>query len=268
MRRTYRSSQRNRAARSEEGAVMLIVLLILLTASALSVTALQTTQFELRSAGYNRSAVQTQYVSEAAASTTLAWVDATAMDRSFLRHLQAWQGAGAPLMTVFGEPEISATNRANANRTQWTQQKFLGNVLMPPLTVPGFAEGSFVDPIGTFGPRESHVPGIVATRTDGAGVTTTVTPNDYVVDMYDCRMLPNTSAVGYRINQGGSGTLQQYQYYCVVTARGRSYVPDIADAVRRKRWTVRAQDGTAVTYEANRFSMSHDARGTIITPPI
>src|SRR5262245_52969481 len=111
--------RRTRSRRSEEGAVMLIVLLILLTATTLAATSLQTTQYELRSSGYNRAAVQTEYVSEAAAATTFAWVDATAMDRSFMLHLQAWNAQGGPDLGYFGEPPLAAEHRLNANRTQW-----------------------------------------------------------------------------------------------------------------------------------------------------
>ncbi|HET8934936.1 MAG TPA: hypothetical protein VFN67_15920, partial [Polyangiales bacterium] len=75
---------------------MMIVLLIVLTATTLAATSLQSTQFELRNSGYGRAALQTQYVSEAAAMTTLAWVDATSLDKSLLRHLDAWKAADRP----------------------------------------------------------------------------------------------------------------------------------------------------------------------------
>lgn len=252
--------RRRRRARSEEGAVMLIVLLILLTATALASTSLQTTQFELRSAGYNRAAIQMQYVSSAAAATTMAWVDATAMDRTFLRYLAAWDAYGVPDMTVFGEPPVLPANRAMANRTQWIQQRALSPVSIAPITNPGWTEGTATDPIGTFGPRFSYLVG----QQD----TSTATPTtDYLVDMYDCRMLPNTAAVGFQVNQGGSGTMKQFQYYCVVTSRGRAYVPypTSGSGNLTKQWTLSAPAGT---YVVNRFTMSHDARGTIVTPPI
>lgn len=254
--------KRRRKPRSEEGAVMLIVLLILLTATALASTSLQTTQFELRSAGYMRSALQMQYVSAAAAATTLSWVDATSMDRSFLRHLQSWQlyaqtsGAG-PNMAQFGEPAIPVGNLALANRTNWIQQAFLSPVGIAPITNPNWTQGAATDPIGTFGPRSPYL----------VGVQNASDPQtDYVVDLYDCRMLPNTAAVGYQVNQGGSGTMKQFQYYCVVTSRGRAYVPfpSGGSGSPTKQWTL--PDSTP--YVVNRFTMAHDSRGTIITPPI
>lgn len=257
--------RKRRRARSEEGAVMLIVLLVLLTATTLAATSLQTTEFELRSAGYNRGAVQTEYVAEAAAMTTFSWVDATAMDGSFMRHLQAWNLGNPPPMDVFGEPEIPLDSRRNSNRTQWIQQKALMAYTIPPLTATGYANGTFVDPIGTFGPRSTYVPGIQIDAGSGLGET------NYVVDMYDCRQLPNTATVGYQVNQGGSGTLHEVQFYCVVTSRGRSYVPYGADLTTRpsKKWSVLGgQTLNAGAYIVNRFTMAHDARGTLVTPPI
>ena len=257
---------KRRRVRSEEGAVMLIVLLVLLTATTLAATSLQTTQFELRSAGYNRAAVQTEYVSEAAAMTTFSWVDATAMDKSFMLHLQAWNNSDPPPMGVFGEPEIPSDNRRNSNRTQWIQQKALMHYTMPPITRSGFVNGTFADPIGTLGPRSTYLPGIqVVPGSPGADEA------NYVVDMYDCRQLPNTATVGYQVNQGGSGTLHEVQFYCVVTSRGRSYVPYPTSTTNlpSKKWSVPNGAGlNSGAFIVNRFTMAHDARGTLVTPPI
>jgi hypothetical protein len=240
---------------------MLIVLLIVLTATTLAATALQTTQFELRSSGYNRAALQTEYVSEAAAMTTLAWIDATALDRSFMRHLDAWDAVPPPSMTQFGEPEILTSNRASANRTQWVQQAELSPLIMPPISNAGYQRDSIEDRFGSLGPRSTYVAGIQ--MEDGNPAT------NYVVDLYDCRRLSNTATSGYQVNQGGSGTMQYFQYYCVVTSRGRTYVPYPSNVARRptKKWTIRGQSGDT-PYIVNRFTMAHDSRGAVITPPI
>jgi hypothetical protein len=234
---------------------MLVVMLILLTATALAGAALQGTQYELRSSGYNRAALQTQYISEIGASTTLAWIDATSMDRSFLTHLASWNAqAQGPSMAVFGEPSLIPANRLNSSRTQWKQQRALTTVIMPPITQAGTAmTSSTTDPLGTFGPRSPYVPG----TQDKASATPLI---DYVVDLYDCRQLPNTATSGGQVNQGGSGTLKQVQYYCVMTSRGRAFVPGAPS----KTWTL----NTPGDYIVNRFTMAHDARGTIVTPPI
>jgi len=244
-----------RHPRSEEGAVMLVVMLILLTATAMAAVSLQSTQYELRASGYNRAAIQTQYVSEAAAVTTLAWVDATTQDQSFKKHLAAWNAitdpVGWPNLAQFGEPKLTAANRVNASRTQWIQQKTLTTIRGTPLSRPGATDG-VADPIGTFGPRSGYVPGVLNEDSPDA-------PADYVVDMYDCRQLPNTGTAGSQVNQGGSGTLHEIQFYCVVTSRGRAFVP----AAPTKRWTFQN-----VAYQVRRFTMAHDARGAIVTPPI
>ena len=259
---TRRFMTRSRPRREREGAVMLVVLLILLTATTLAATSLQTTQYELRSSGYNRAALQTEYVSEAAAVTTLAWIDATTMDRSFLKHIQAWNNqVTAPSMGLFGEPDVRPDNRQNANRTQWIQQRLLTpNITMPPITQAGYTRGNFVDPIGTFGPRSVYVPGVQA----GNGGET-----DYVVDLYDCQPLSNTGTTGYQVNYTGSGSLRFFQYYCVVTSRGRAYVPypgGVAVAPTKK-WSI-PNGGANGDYIVNRFTMAHDSRGAIITPPM
>jgi hypothetical protein len=251
----------------ERGAVMLVVMLILLTATAMGGVALQATQHEVRAAGYNRLAVQTQYVAEAAMSTTLAWIDATSLNGSFYQNqLRVW-GTGThptPEMWRFGEPEISTTNRAWANRTQWEQQIAYfepaggqSGVGTAPLTVPGGAVqgGNFAtDAIGTFGPKSAYTPG--AERTDIAPATMV----DYVVDLYDCQQLPVTASAGSQVNQGGNA-LQQVQFYCVITARGRSY----SAGASTQTWTL---PGTTNTYQPSRFQSTHDCRGTVITPPI
>jgi hypothetical protein len=254
--------RRRRPARQREGAVMLVVLLIVLTATTLAATSLQSTQFELRGAGYARAALQTEYVSEAAAMTTLAWVDATSLDRSFMDHVNRWAAADPPPMWRWGEPEILKDNEAQANRTQWLQQQVLTNVSTAPLTNPGDRNAAgVVDRYGTLGPRSSYVAGI---QTDD-GVL-----GNYVVDMYDCRRLTNTATAGYQVNQGGSGTMQYFQLYCVVTSHGRTYVPYPTGSGMRpaKVWTVKGRDNKDETLSVNRFTMAHDSRGAVITPPM
>jgi Tfp pilus assembly protein PilX len=257
-----RTRSKRRRSQRQEGAVMLVVLLVVLTATTLAATSLQSTQFELRSSGFNRTALQTQYVSEAAAMSTLAWIDATSMDKSFeTQHLATWANNPAPNMTRFGEPEILAANRARANRTMWEQQAVLMNYTMPPISYPGYTKDVVEDKIGSLGPRSPYVAGI---QVDDNKLST-----NYVVDLYDCRQVANTGAAGYQVNTGGSGTIRFHQWYCVMTSRGRTYVPYPATSTKRptKTWTVRSSSGQT-PYTVNRFTMAHDSRGAIITPPI
>jgi|GEM_PF-3913574 len=257
--RTAVRARKRRPARQREGAVMLIVLLIVLAATTLAATSLQSTQFELRNSGYNRAALQTQYVSEAAAMASLAWIDATALDRSFMQHVNKWEDSGVtPKMSLFGEPEILKSNTANANRMQWVSQETLTTKAIPPLSYPNYQKGDYIDRYGSLGPRSTYIA--------GNQMEDNLVSTNYVVDLYDCRRLANTAAAGYQVNQGGSGTIQYFQLYCVVTSRGRTYVPYAQGAPKKpnKTWTVNGSD----TYVVNRFTMAHDSRGAVITPPM
>jgi hypothetical protein len=234
---------------------MLVVMLILLTVTALAGISFQASQYDLRAAGNNRAALQTQYVSEAAMATTLSWVDATSIDRSIMLHVGTWNDLSAddkpPDMTWFAEPALTKDNRRDATRTQWIQQEKLTKVVLPPLTVPGVAN----DPVGSFGPRVSNHPG---TQERNVGADEKV--SDYVVDMYDCRRLTGVGSPGSQVNQGGSGTIKEMQLFCVVTARGRSFVWGGADKI----W----KTADNKEYPVNRFTTAHDTRGTIVSPPI
>jgi hypothetical protein len=240
-----RLAKRHSRRRSEEGVVMLIVMMILLTATTMASISLSATQFELRSAGFSRSALQTQYVSEAAMATTMTWVDVTSLDNGIMNHLDKWNGLGGPKMEQFGEPIL--TNTADATRTQWVQQSQLAAVTLPPITRLGQSN----DPVGTFGPRVAYNPGV-----EDAG---NALP-DYVVDMYDCRRLIGNGSPGSRVNTGGSGAIREMQLFCVITSRGRSFMPGPASKI----W----QTAAGVDYSVNRFTTAHDSRGTIVTPPI
>ena len=242
---------RSRVQRREEGAVMMVVMLILLTVTALAGVSFQAAQYDLRSAGNNRSALQTQYVAEAAAATSLSWVDATSLDRSILRHLDKWSGT-APDMALVGEPELTGLNSRDASRTQWAQQEKLTNVTLAPITVP-----SDTDPVGTFGPRVPLHPGV---QDDPKKTDSDPKLADYVVDMYDCRRLTGVGTPGSRVNQGGSGAIKEMQLFCVMTTRGRSFVWN-GDL---KVWkTAKGKE-----YIVNRFTLAHDMRGTVVSPPI
>jgi hypothetical protein len=248
-----RTTTRSRK-RSEEGAVMLVVMLILLTATALAGVSLQATQYELRAAGFDRTAVQTQYVSEAAFTTSMSWFDSASLTGAINIQLDAWNRTEkGPNLNQFGEPLLTAANRKDANRTQWSQQTSLSKVNIPPLTVPGANN----DPIGTFGPRSNYMPG-----TEDPNQTDATLAN-YIVEMYDCQRLQAAGTAGVQVNQTGSSTAPQFQLTCVVTSRGRSYLfGDIKG--KAKVW----QTADGIKYTVNRFTMAHDSRGTFISPPI
>lgn len=227
---------------------MLIVMMILLVATTLAGVSLQATQYELRAAGFARSALQTQYVSETALTTTIAWIEAAALDSGLSTFLNAWNSKDAgPDLTLFGEPELG-TAREHAMRFQWvTQSETLTAVTIPPLTVPGANN----DPTGSFGPRVNARPGV-----ENRALATW--PSDYVVDVYDCEPLHGMGTPGSQINHAGSSATRRSQFACVVTARGRSYVPGGGD----RTWA----DPAGKPYTVNRFGLAHDSRGTIVTP--
>lgn len=66
---------------------MLIVMLILLISTATATFAVQATGLEVRSAGHERQALQTHYVTEAGIESALLWVDDT--DPSVVAHVMA-----------------------------------------------------------------------------------------------------------------------------------------------------------------------------------
>ncbi|MCB9666515.1 MAG: pilus assembly PilX N-terminal domain-containing protein [Myxococcales bacterium] len=72
---------------SEDGAAMLIVMLILLMSTATATFAIQSTGLEIRSAGHERQAAQTHYVTEAGIESALLWVDD--MQPSVVAHVLA-----------------------------------------------------------------------------------------------------------------------------------------------------------------------------------
>lgn len=231
---------------------MMVVMLILLTATALAGVALQATEYELRSAGFGRSAVQTQYVSETAMVTTLSWVEALALDNQLVtEHLGPWNRRDPPKQFMFGEPEMLPTHRDDANRTTWLQQASLRPVTIPPLTV----KDADNDPVGTFGPRVAYHPGVDETDADVEDPLV----SDYVVDMYDCQWLDGIGSPGSQVNQGGSGKIKIQNLYCVITSRGRSFLY----GGQTKTWNTGGGK-----YVVNRFALAHDSRGTLVSPSI
>ncbi|QQR91117.1 MAG: hypothetical protein IPJ88_05120 [Myxococcales bacterium] len=86
--------------RKEEGAAMLIVMLILLMSTATATFAIQSTGLEIRSAGHERQAIQTHYITEAGIESAMSWVDQTSPN--VLAHIMA--SSTAPALT--NEPSL------------------------------------------------------------------------------------------------------------------------------------------------------------------
>lgn len=76
----------------EEGAAMLIVMLVLLMVTATATFAMHSTAYEIRAAGHTRMATQSYYVADTGITGALGWVDAIgaqAVDSIFEQHEEA-----------------------------------------------------------------------------------------------------------------------------------------------------------------------------------
>jgi hypothetical protein len=69
-----------RTARRQQGAAMLAVMLILLVATATAAVSVQSTNFELRAAGYNRRATQNKLIAEAGLAAAISVVDSVGVN--------------------------------------------------------------------------------------------------------------------------------------------------------------------------------------------
>jgi hypothetical protein len=90
----------------EEGAAMLVTMLVLLMSTATAVFAVHATTYEIRSAGAGRQALQTQYVGESGEMAAVQW-----LDQYGPRALEAvMQSTVLPpvFMAPFFEPELAA----------------------------------------------------------------------------------------------------------------------------------------------------------------
>lgn len=100
-----------RNTRRNEGAAMLMVLLVILMATATAMFAIHATAFEVRASGHVRQLVQTQYVGEGGIMAALATVDRTGPRalQTILRRRSEMQAAstGSPLVLKdVGEPNL------------------------------------------------------------------------------------------------------------------------------------------------------------------
>ena len=222
---------------------MLVIMLILMIATASAAVSVQTSQSELHAAGEARIAMQAHYASEAAIMSTVAWVDDIGdREGAFTQLWRDGQSAAVPNMDRFAEPAIPAgTGRRYAMRvTQMGQlRQFDAAVEMPPLGVRDTA-ATIPDLYGSFGPRQVYQP----------------TP--FTVDITDCAEAPLALTPGM---PHGNGTPPFKQYTCSFTARTRIQLPVLA--ANQRSWSF----GTA-NYVQDPFMSKHDSRAIILTPAI
>lgn len=241
---------------------MLVVMLILMIATASAAISVHTTQSELLAAGEERIALQSRYASEAAMMSTISMIDMLGGTGQWLDVWRAWNALPTPQMYRYAEPEIDPGNRHQAVRTTLAQTTSLQSTIeMPPLSAPqaasggtsggsggaggtggsGGSSGMAPDLLGSFGPRQAY--GLPA--------------EGYVVDVNDCAVAPSGHTPGAPV-AGGTGSLKIVQFYCVLTARAQIQLPGAATA---RNWTF-----GAFTYAQDPFMSEHDSRATILTP--
>ena len=167
---------------------MLVVMLVLLIATAAAAISVQATTLEMRSAGYTRRELQTKYVAEAglaSAYRTLNRVGPRAL-------LYAMKGINVtqPVMANFHEPELGLSATAKtAYRIVSDDYTVAASPLVPPVKT---AE----DGSGSLGPGQAYEPW-------------------FVVDVYDHYAMASPNP-GYRLEGYG----QLYFLYANFTARG------------------------------------------------
>lgn len=99
--------ERLRRAR-EEGAVMIITMLVVMMITATGAYAMMNASFEIRGARYVRSAAQAQYISETGAFAAMEWLDLVGpLNLITLISVRKAQDAAAPLtFDEYGEPRL------------------------------------------------------------------------------------------------------------------------------------------------------------------
>lgn len=106
---------RRRHSKRNEGAAMLIIMLMLLMVTGTAVFAIHATGYEMRAAGYNRQATQTHYVGESGARAAMAWVDhygPPCVITEAIRRTKAMSSYRALKMAPF-EPELAPNKDAH-----------------------------------------------------------------------------------------------------------------------------------------------------------
>ena len=179
--------------RREEGAVMLVVMLIVLIVTATAIFAMHSTMFELRAAGSQRQAMQTQYVAEGSLTAALAMIDTLGAGSVDLAMQRVPIDAGRQFT-----PEEPAYGQTTPHfRTYMADFATMPGVIAPPVEATAYG--------GSFG-------------------TTSAYPADFLIDINDSydpgRTIAGMSATGdspvaYRI--------------WTITARGRTRPPVAED---------------------------------------
>jgi len=138
-----------------EGAAMLVVLMVLLMTTATATFAIHATTMEMRSAGYSRTAMQTQYVAEGGAYAALGYVDAIGASAAFTQYSRTRVSA----LTSLAPSHATLNRETNVLRIEMTDFDGGFDVAAPPI------ERDVVR-TPSLGPRQNMIPNFTVDGTD------------------------------------------------------------------------------------------------------
>lgn len=128
-RRVMKRRVMKRTHDKREGAAMLIVLMVLIMATATATFAVHATTMEIRGAGHSRQAMQTSYVAEGGAYASLAYIDAVGARGAYTQYMRTRVAAGTSLA-----PNWPAIDReTNLLRIEMTDYAAGYDVVAPPI---------------------------------------------------------------------------------------------------------------------------------------
>jgi len=265
--RHARRSRPNRRPGTQDGLVLISVLLVILMGTAIAMTTAHDTRYALRSAGHDRSDVQGRYGAETAMLQTLAWFDRLGPDRFYNAVIAPWKQPTNPsnppviLYTLprYAEPNFAVwTGESGVTPTlaqSWyhdparvNSQQFVGTSdganEIPLQTAPGEATTLGVDTTGSFGLAAFQPSPTIET------------------DLYDC-------VVGLSEQLGvGQGAAKPVPLMCMAVSRHRSgLLATDTGGLIASAWSIRsfAADGERKLFRQRRFAHLHNASAVIET---
>jgi hypothetical protein len=237
-------------------------MLIIMVATTTASISVANTQSESRGVGRERMAMHARYASEAAMTTTVAWLDTVGNGLSAA--WRDWKLEDPPELRGHGERPISGAFSGQRH------DAFVLRLSMQAPQIDGVQPVSEAEPYSSSSGGAGGAGGAGGTSggAGGAGGATpgpagpdyrgsfgplqAYAPDPYVLDATDCFLAPPQP--GEPAGQRTTG-----RYYCVVTVRGRINVPDSLG----RTFTF---DGLDVTTSIS--GAAHDSRATILTPTI
>ena len=184
---------KNRRVR-QEGAVMLVVMLVLLLTTATAIFAIHSTSTEIRGAGFYRQAMQTQFVADTGAVAGTAWVDKVGVQLT-CDLLKRQAAGGTPGLDMRPMEPPTAPGK-------------LAHRLYPSAFDVLTGESHLVEGATSLGPKVPYAP-------------------EVFVDMYDIAV--ETGSIAGMRSDGGSDLVMLNATY---TSRGRTYVFDATSGSR------------------------------------